>query len=244
MVRSLLRTPHMRWLRRAYHQLSANRSAGLQHELAFWQRWFATGGSEWPHEYQRRLDPQAPLAPHLQALVVQVAAPTVRILDVGAGPLTVLGKTHPTKQLQITATDLLANQYAALLRRHAIRPLVPTLPLAAEQLARYLPPHSFDLVYAQNSLDHTRDPWQALRAMLAVTKLGGYVVLEHEEDEAEQEDYVGLHQWNFSWRANQFWIRGQRTAINVSQQLANIASVSGSCQHGWLVVTIHHTAAS
>ena len=65
---------------------------GLDGELDHWRRYLTTQGDEWPDEYRTRLDPQAPLADELTALIDVPDGAPVRILDVGAGPLTILGK--------------------------------------------------------------------------------------------------------------------------------------------------------
>ena len=71
---------------------------------------------------------------HLAPYVDRVDGDHVRILDVGSGPLTKLGKTHPSKRLEITATDLLANDYDHLLAELGVLPPVRTVHADAERI--------------------------------------------------------------------------------------------------------------
>src|SRR2546430_5369848 len=82
-----------------------DRSVALQEEIQFWRDWFLTGGLQWPYDFRERFDPDQPIQPYVAAYIDRLDAEYVRILDVGAGPLTKLGKTHPSKRLEITATD-------------------------------------------------------------------------------------------------------------------------------------------
>lgn len=64
----------------------------------------------------------------------------VKILDVGAGPLTRIGKIWPGHQLEITATDPLAESYEQLLNDIALVPLVKTQNCLGEELAEKFSP--------------------------------------------------------------------------------------------------------
>lgn len=172
------------------------REDGLAEEVAFWREFLRTKGLQWPGDYQRRCDPTLPLQRELWPYIETCPRPEVAILDVGAGPLTKLGKTHPTKTLHITAVDVLAPQYDALLAEAGVTPLVRTLYADAEQLAAHFPPASFDLVYAQNTLDHMVHPLRALDAMAACVRPGGWLVLRHEENEGKTRNYQDLHGWD------------------------------------------------
>ncbi len=72
------------------------------------------------------MDEAAPLAE--QEIIRRIASGTdrIRILDVGAGPLTVLGKRLTGVQIDITAVDPLAGDYGTLLQRHGIAPPIRT----------------------------------------------------------------------------------------------------------------------
>lgn len=232
----------LRSLRRFYHQRTASRDIGLRHETSFWDRWFQTAGLEWPDEYNARLDPSRPLGGIVTELADAIDAPIVRILDVGAGPLTLLGKIHPRKTLDITATDVLAPVYDDLLRRYGVTPLVRTLAADAELLTATFPANHFHIVHAQNCLDHMQNPLRAIEQMLEVTAGGGAMVLIHRENEAEFEDYAGLHQWNFTAISNTFIIHNPRQRYDVSAAFDGKAQMSCTVHEGWLTVLFRKAA--
>jgi hypothetical protein len=78
---------------------------------------------------------------------------SVTILDVGAGPLTFLGKKHSRQELLIEAVDPLADFYDQILTEFEIEPIVRTKKCAAEELSRRFEPDTFDLVFARMSIN-------------------------------------------------------------------------------------------
>jgi SAM-dependent methyltransferase len=180
-------------------------SAGIDAEIKFWRRWAATGGSEWPDEFRRRLDPLAALDTRLGELA-RGNGTVARILDVGAGPLTVLGKRYLDISLDIVACDPLAGAYRRILEDYNVAPLVPTEFAIVEDLSCFFESSSFDIVFCQNALDHSFDPCRGILEMLRVVKPGGHVVLRHARNEAVHENYVGFHQFNFDVRDERFLI--------------------------------------
>jgi hypothetical protein len=83
---------------------------------------------------------------------------------------------------------------------------------------------SFDIVHAQNSLDHSHNPFQAIQQMLAVVKPSGYVRLEHAANEGQRQNYQGLHQWNLDVRNGQLIVWNLKTAINISEELRDVVT--------------------
>jgi SAM-dependent methyltransferase len=190
------------------------RRIGLFAERYFWWRWIRTRGLIWPEEFQDRLDPDRPFSAHLVRYIEALPDP-VRVLDVGAGPITSLGYRVPGKQLELTPVDVLAPHYDAMLRRRGVTPPVRTTYADAENMRERFPEASFDLVCAQNSLDHTSNPVAAIQEMVRLAKPDRHVVLVHAVDEAESQKYIGLHQWNLSEKDGQFlvWRPGQTIAV-------------------------------
>lgn len=215
-----------------------NWSDGIDFEVCFWDRWFASQGGEWPDDYKRRLDPNLPLNPSYAALLDQFPNDPVRVLDVGAGPMTILGRKHPRKQMIITATDALAPQYDTLLEKYRVTPPVRTVYAPAEKLSEHFPANSFEFVHAQNSIDHCASPFEAVRQMLFVAKVGAHVRLNHAENEAENENYTGFHQWNFTVINGDFIVRGKAETINVTAKLRDIAKVTSQCASKWVTIDL------
>jgi len=207
---------------------------GIPAEVAFWDKFFATKGLFWHDDYARRLDPDLPLQKHVRDLLPRRA--DVDILDVGAGPLTVLGKKCKRKSLRITAVDALANEYDKILRSYRIIPLVRTQKVVCEKLTGCFVRNTFDLVYARNSIDHSYNPEQAILEMVSVVKPNCYVLLEHYVNEGETHEYHGLHQWNLSETKGQFIIRGKKSETNVTEKY------SGLCYITCEIVEAHNPA--
>lgn len=200
-------------------------SSGLDAELEFWREWFRTGGLQWPDEYRLRLDPRREFQPHLRWHTIFPKSGPIRVLDVGAGPLTLLGKWWPGRELEITAVDPLADRYDEFLRQFNVTPLVRTIKGDAERLLDLFAPATFDLAYAGNCLDHSYDPIAALRNMVAVVKPGCFVVTDHLINEGAAENYHGLHQWNFCVDRARFTIWRPGTRTDVQEALGDYALV-------------------
>ena len=173
---------------------------------------------------------------------------TVRILDVGSGPLTYLGKRWPEREVQIVAVDPLAEEYKALLAKHSIQPLVTPLAVHGENLLDAFQPNSFDLAYARNSLDHSYDPIKVICNMLCLVKPLHYVCLWHVVNEGIRQSYNGLHQWNFNIRRGDFIIGDGRRTRSVTAELAAKAEVScdfqATSECTWVVAKLRKLPAS
>jgi SAM-dependent methyltransferase len=203
----------------------------LDDELEFWDDWFSTKGGPWPEDYVRRLDAHGELQENLKAYLPPAEGKAVSILDVGSGPITRLGYVWGDRKIKLTAVDALANRYNALLREHHINPPLTTVAGSAETLRRRFPKDSFDLVYCRNALDHCHSPLRAIRQMLAVTKPGGLVVLEHYENEAEESGYEGLHQWNFDIQDQRLTVWNQSARIDVASEIRDLAETRWEQKH-------------
>jgi SAM-dependent methyltransferase len=197
----------------------------LLSEIEFWDAYFRTKGLEWPDTYGVRLDPDFPLQPRPAALLPPRSE--AHILDVGAGPLTYLGKTREGMRINITAVDPLAHEYDRILHKYQIIPIIRTQKLAAEELTKRFPSNTFDLVFARNCIDHTYDPERAIVQMIDVVKSGGYVLLEHRPNEATAQNYAGLHQWNFFLSANgDFLISSKSKQVNITEKYSKRCTIT------------------
>lgn len=175
-----------------------NRRLGLLLERWFWRRCLASGGRGHETWYELALAPRKELSPFHRQFVDALPERQVRVLEVGSGPITVLGTRHPFKEITVVATDVLAPQYARMLARRGIVAPVTTVWADAERLAETFPASSFDYVTANNCIDHCENPVRAIEHMLTVVKPGHSVSLRHRENEGLHQRYLGLHQWNFA----------------------------------------------
>jgi SAM-dependent methyltransferase len=194
-------------------------------ELAYWEIVFHRIVPVGADDYGPKLDPNLRLQQRPSALLPPQT--DVTILDVGAGPLTFLGKVSEGKNLSITAIDPLADQYNKLLGKRHITPLVRTQKLAAEELLTRFPPNSFDLVYARNCLDHSYDPERAILQLIEVVKRGRYVLLEHVPNQGTKALHVGLHQWDFTKSSDgDFLIKSAFMTVNMTRKYAERCTIT------------------
>lgn len=217
---------------------------GLPSEETFWRRYLTTGGDLWPEDFKQRLQPR-PLD-HLELECVRrIPHDVIRILDVGAGPLTVLGSTHPTKTIEIVAVDPLAPRYDELLAEAAIDPPVRTQFCHGEKLLDTFSRESFDITHMRNALDHTYDPISVINNMLAVVRPGGFVILRHWVNEGERESYQGLHQWNLDAAGGRIvvWRPGEQPR-DVGRELAAPADVWVRKSDDWLTCVLRKSQLS
>jgi SAM-dependent methyltransferase len=217
--------------------------AGIDSEIKFWDNYFATQGLKWPDDYKRRFDSELTLQPRVASLVPDTLR-KIYILDVGAGPLTYLGKKLPGKEINIIAVDPLADAYDEIFKKYDIKPLVHTKKATAENLEKVLSREIFDIVFARNCIDHAFSPENAILSMINVVKKNCYVLLEHIPNEAENENYEGLHQWNFSQNAEgDFLITSKSKMINMTKKYSNHCKITSELVYeehniGWLITKI------
>lgn len=201
---------------------------GIKDETRFWDAYLHTRGGKYPSDFAMRLDSHLPLQPELENAIGNLSDQAVlEILDVGAGPLTYLGKQSPRCRIAITAVDPLAATYDELLASHGIAPLVRTQIGDAERLVEQFGSNRFDLVHARNSIDHSYNPLLAIEQMVEVVRPGGIVFMHHSIYEAKKQRYSGFHQWNLSASgAEELIVSNLTQRTNVSQHLASVATVT------------------
>jgi SAM-dependent methyltransferase len=148
----------------------------------------------------------------------------VRILDVGSGPLPIIPKNWEGKVVHVIAIDPLAKEYSRILRKYHINPPVKATFGEAERLLNFFPKNFFDFIYAANSIDHGYNPMKAIRNMIEVAKPGATIYMEHYTNEAENENYAGMHQWNFDTEDGVFYIWNLREKHDITRMFNEIAT--------------------
>lgn len=200
--------------------------AGIGFEVRFWDNFFRTKGDRWPDGYKILFMTDNPLGGRIVELLPEQTV--IQILDVGAGPISSIGKTIEGKNVIITAIDPLADEYDRILKKYKLHPPIKTQKLAAEELSNRFSPNTFDLAYARNCLDHAYDPEKAILEMIQVIKNGCFVLLEHGVNEAVAANYSGFHQWNFSVNNNGEFLIGNRSKfdlINMTKKCMEICTM-------------------
>lgn len=198
--------------------------SSLKEEIEYWQSWVTTKGHEFPEDYKFRLNPNAPLQDHITRHLKDFSGGTLNILDVGAGPMTKLGKKWGHVDVQITAVDVLADIYAMLTYPEG-KPPIPTMYCESEKLTEQFPHNSFDIVYACNTLDHSYNPLQAIVEMVQVAKPDGLIITHHATHEGSSGNWEGLHQWDFFVRNGDMMLADKSKEYNVSDLMKDYVHV-------------------
>ncbi len=199
-------------------------AAGKSPEIEFWSRWLETKGGQWPDDYAFRTAPNAELQAEIAQHIQDFPHKTLKVLDVGAGPMTVVGKRFRGAAIDLTAVDALADQYDALDFPSGL-PLVRTQQCESEALSRKFGVDVFDVVYARNTLDHGYDPVEAIREMLKVARSGGKVIAVHFSNEATAANWAGFHQWNFYVDADGFKIANRSSTFSLADAVSSLGRV-------------------
>lgn len=214
--------------------------AGLAGELEFWRRW-ARVHRDLALE---RIDPRRPLMGCVDRAVTLVEAEPVRILEVGAGMVSVMGRVHSAgKRLEFTHCDPLGHAFPAILAEHAIPRPYPVLPSAAEELRQHFAAESFDVVFGQNCLDHCWDPRAVFGQIAEVLRPGGRLVIRHIYRCRARNNVEGLHRWDFFVGSGQVvvegegprWIVGSGLPLKLEHVALELAPPVKS--EAWLVAT-------
>lgn len=226
----------LRRLRPVRGRLSSTSSIwrrGLPAELEYWTEYLRTHGGEFPDGYRKRLDPETPVTdPVLLEAIERAPDDPVRILDVGAGPLTILEKQHPVRRLEIVATDPLADEYDRVFKQFGITAPVRSRQCRGEDVRRVFGSQVFDIAHARNCIDHSARPMEIIESMVAAVRPGGTLVLRHYRREGQETGYVHLHQWNFDVQRGRLVIWGRRRRFDVAQRLQGRATVEARIQPG------------
>ncbi|WP_375177784.1 class I SAM-dependent methyltransferase [Marinobacter mobilis] len=166
---------------------------------------------------ERLFDPTMPLQPELSQLLPENSSVSFAVLDVGAGPISKVGKVVDGQSIDLMPIDPLADAYQQLLAGLDLQAPFPTQKGYGEKLTEQFPENYFDLIHARNSIDHCQDPVVVLRNCVRVLKPGCSLYLNHYRNEGIAANYYGLHQWNFDQLGGQFVVSdrfGKMTSIS------------------------------
>ncbi|TDK42211.1 class I SAM-dependent methyltransferase [Antarcticimicrobium luteum] len=174
-----------------------------KNEAQFWRHWVRSSGGKWPEDFENRTNPNAPLINEITTFLDDLGtdrnAP-VEILDIGSGPLSILGYVSPEREARLTLIDPLADVYNQILDNAGVEGVPRPRTGFFETAPGALGENKFDIVWCRNSLDHSIDPLLGLHNLIAMCKVGGGIILRFHPNEAEGGGYEGLHQWNLDKR--------------------------------------------
>lgn len=215
---------------------------GIDYELAFWDRWLSLKGGTHAADYANRTNPTLPVDHFLEFILERLRQNPIRLLDVGAGPLSCLGKVSQHTKLDIVAIDPLADFYEDMLHKSGVVPLVQTQFGLGEDLTLQFNSGEFDVVHCQNALDHSLDPLRVLLQMLHVCRIGGYVMLRHAHNEAQHEQYKGFHKWNLTNEGQAVVIWSPEIKHNLTESFGPFARSEVLLTDGYLINVFEKTA--
>ena len=167
---------------------------GLLTQLDHWDRWLAGEFGPGP---QTRLTDSFPFPDHLKKVLNCPAGSDVRVLDLGSGPASTVGRNWAGRKVVVTCVDPLAEEFNLLLSRHGYEEFTCIVRGCGETLLEDIEERGFDIAYSANALDHSYDPLLCINNMLRIVKPGGWVVFMVVENEGQRQNYGGLHKWNF-----------------------------------------------
>lgn len=179
-----------------------NRKQALQTELDFWERFLVKGDYKNFPDWVNAQNHDEPFPQEWHQWIGDELFPTM--LDVGCGPVTRFGSVLPdNRQLKILGFDPLAEEYAGIRERAGMFTRAP--------VTNEWPKTLFHLVVANNSLDHSEDPFAVLKDMERACLSSGHVIVCGYIDEANAARGYGLHQWNMSTDGRQLIVQNYRT---------------------------------
>jgi len=212
---------------------------GIISEIRFWDNMMKTGGGVCnKQEWQKIISP-------LRLFELETDIPKeaygkeYKFIDVGSGPFSRCGFCTDKVKLKHFAMDPLADIYNVLKANVGLENEVNLQSGFVELLDKYVKPNSFDMVHMSNSLDHSFDPILGIYQLLNATKIGGKVILRHNDNEGEHADYQGFHQWNFSVNidTNIFKIDGQGINYDINEIFGDYAEIS--CSRDLVLPQLH-----
>jgi len=219
-----------RMVRKHFSSIKSNWEYGKKAQLDFWEKTLKDNGRNWYQpEFNKRISSSSEFDKKLRNLILDTPYSKInkyRIVDVGAGPLTDLGKKWPGKELEIIPLDPLANYYNKILKNNNIIAPVPTIYGEGEKLLEVWSESSFHMAYSANALDHSISPLRCIKNMVKITKPSCYVWFWTFVNEAEKSGYSGFHQWNFIEQNGDLLIWNARNKISLAKELSGVATVS------------------
>lgn len=195
---------------------------GIDFEIRFWDKLMETGGrcGGDPEVYKLRISPETKFS-----LESEIETDVTEFCDVGSGPFSNCGVCTDKTDLKITAVDPLAKVYEALKKKHGVVSPINPVTGMVELLGNQLEKNRFDIVHMSNSLDHCFDPIEGIKQMLRICKVGGKIILRHNENEAEHAKYQGFHQWNIHVENGKFYIWRKDIKIDVAEEIKEFAQI-------------------
>lgn len=209
---------------------------GIKDEVHFWNEYMRDKGGVYFEGFEKTID-------NNRKFVLEDDIPNdyrnrnYDFIDIGSGPFGRCGRISNKVSLNITMVDPLAYIYHKLMNYYEIDNKICLTTGFVEFLNQKFVDNSFDMVHMSNSLDHSFDPVDGIFQMLNICRINGRVILRHHPNEAENEKYIGFHQWNLCIKNNRFivWRPGEYKDISeMVEPYADVYLYPGLREGEWL----------
>lgn len=164
---------------------------GVEAEIHFWRGWLSVKA--------KKYEKQNPLHHRLVPFIKDKSK--VKIADLGSGPVCLIGSYYKGVEIEVFPSDILADDYKKLLNEINVKPLLKVKKQDMTKLT--YEDESFDLVHCSNALDHSPNPYEALKEIVRICKIGGWIYIYHIAHEGQRNRYRNLHQWNLDMTENE-----------------------------------------
>lgn len=180
-----------------YQEYIENWLNGLEDEIRFWNDYISSEGGNYFYGFYKTISKEKPFELD-DDIPSKAYGKKYKFVDVGSGPFSRCGVISNRVILDAVSIDPLAYAYNNIKMRNGINNGIILKNGFVELLDKMFKPNSFDMVHMSNSLDHCFSAIDGIYQLINICKIGGKIILRHHENEAENENYVGLHQWNLS----------------------------------------------
>lgn len=120
----------------------------------------------------------------------------LKILELGSGPVSLLGWGVEEGMFTVVAVDPLAGEYESIMAGYGLTHPIKPVRGEGERLVSSFGKDSFDIVYASNALDHVTSPRKCFENFCNIVRPGGIIYLEGYVKAADMQGWGGMHQYN------------------------------------------------
>lgn len=200
--------------------------SGLEHEIEFWKIYMENRGGVYFYGFDKTISCNRKFELE-KDIPLECYNKEYKFIDIGSGPFSRCGRITDKVNLKALSIDPLADIYDILKKENYIDNGIELKNGFVELLYKNIRENTFDMVHMSNSLDHSFDAIFGIYQLLYICKIGGKVILRHTENEGENENYEGLHQWNLSLHneENSFVIWRGSKRYNVSKLFMDYADI-------------------
>lgn len=180
-------------------------------ELSFWDNELSLKG-HYAEYTKRRIDPEQrkeefpsslfePLMPLLEQKFPN--SKPFKVIELGSGPISSLAYGVDKGLIEVTAVDILADEYKALYEKYGLLDF-PIKPIQGrgETLAELFQKESFHCAHIRNALDHTQDIVRSFNNVVSLVKRNGYIILLHSVREGSLQKWSESHRWDLELTVN------------------------------------------